>query len=111
MVQLAREMRYWRCLVLDVVPVAGALVAAVVAAALGLGYWALVIQALVAALLRLPLSVLLSGWRPSRLRRGAGNRALVTDSSAFGLAHLAGYVSQNIDTVLIGARWDAASLG
>lgn len=111
MVQLAREMRYWRRLVLDVVPVAGALVAAVFAAVLGLGYWALVIQAVAAALLRLPLSVLLSGWRPSRLRRGAGNRALVTDSSAFGLAHLAGYVSQNIDTVLIGARWDAASLG
>ncbi|HEX7002519.1 MAG TPA: lipopolysaccharide biosynthesis protein [Trueperaceae bacterium] len=111
LVHLAREMRYWRRLVLEVVPLSLALVLAVATASMGFGYWALVVQAVAVAALRLVMAVVLSGWFPRLPSRAVGNRALIADSSAFGLAQLAGYVSQNIDSILIGARWDATSLG
>src|SRR5690606_8959803 len=75
------------------------------------GYWPLVIQAGSTSILRLAFAVRLSPWKPGRLHDNAGNRALVAGSAKFGLAHLAGYVSQNVDSIRIGARWDSASLG
>lgn len=110
-VQLARAMRMPRLVAADLSAQIGGLAMAIFGALIGWDYWALVAQVLTVALIGLILRWLASGWTPSRPRRDHDNRAMVGDSFSFGFAQLLTYVSQNIDTVTIGARWDAASLG
>lgn len=110
-VQLARAMRMPRLVTADLTAQAVGLGLAVVGALAGWEYWSLVAQVLTIALVGLILRWVASGWLPSRPRRGNDNRAMIGDSFAFGLAQFLTYVSQNLDTVTIGARWDAASLG
>lgn len=110
-VQLARAMRMPRLVAADLTAQTAGLAIAIVGAFIGWEYWALVAQVLTIAFVGLLLRWIASGWVPSLPRRGNDNRALIGDSFAFGLAQLLTYISQNLDTVTIGARWSAASLG
>jgi len=110
-VQLARAMRMTRLVTADLSAQLCGLGLAIFGALMGWDYWALIAQVLAVALVGLALRWIASGWLPSRPRRDSGNHAMIGDSFAFGIAQFLTYVSQNIDTVTIGARWDAASLG
>lgn len=110
-VQLARSMRYRRLVAADVVSPALGLGAAIVGAVLGWQYWALVAQVLVTAAAGLALRWIASAWAPARPRRESQNRAMLRDSASFGLAQALSYLSANLDTIVVGARWDAFSVG
>lgn len=110
-VQLARGMKYLRLIVADVGAMAAGLGLGIAGAILGWGYWALVAQAVGTAASGLAFRWIASGWRPLRPRRDPHNRAMLKDSGAFGLAQFLTYLSQNLDTFVIGAQWDAASVG
>lgn len=110
-VHLARAIRFGRFVTVDLASLLSGLILAIIGALNGWGYWALVVQVLTVSVVGLALRWIASGWMPSIPRRDGGNRALVGDSFSFGFAQLLTYVSSNIDTVVIGARWDAASLG
>ncbi len=110
-VQLARAQRIPRLVAADLTAQATGLGIAIVGAVIGWDYWALVAQVLTVALVGLALRWVAARWAPSRPRGGNDNRAMIGDSFAFGLAQFLTYISQNLDTVSIGARWDAASLG
>lgn len=110
-VQLARLMQFARIAIADLSAQALGLGVAIVGALLGWQYWALVAQALTTALVGLLLRCFLARWMPKLPRRLPGNRAMFTESFTFGFAQLLTYVSTNVDTVVIGARWDPASLG
>lgn len=76
-----------------------------------IGYWALVVQSWVAALVQLVLAWLMCPWRPGRI----GEWQAVRSAVSFGL-HLTGfnfvnYFHRQFDDVLIGWRWGAADLG
>lgn len=110
-VQLARSMRFGRLVAADVVAQVFGLIGAVSLALVGWSYWALVAQVLITGGLGLLFRWVASRWVPSRPARGAENLPLIRDSASFGLSQLLTYFAQNADTVVIGARWDAESLG
>ncbi|MGO1317539.1 MAG: lipopolysaccharide biosynthesis protein [Cellulomonadaceae bacterium] len=110
-VQLARSMRFRRFVAADLTAQGAGLMLAIAGALNGWDYWALVAQVVTVALVGFLSRLLAASWLPSRPRRHGDNRAMFGDSFAFGFAQLLTYVSSNIDTVTIGARWDAASLG
>lgn len=110
-VNLARRMRFLALVVTDVASQAVALGAAVVLAAGGFGFVALVAQAVLGAALLLVLRWLASGWLPRRPRRGHGAAALLRTGSHYGLAQLLTFLQSNVDTVIIGAKFGPSQLG
>lgn len=110
-VRLARALRIGRLVSADLSAHLLGLGVAIVGALAGWDYWALVAQVVTVAVLGFAFRWIFSSWVPSRPRRAHGNRQLIRDSSSFGGAQLLTYISANVDTVIVGARWDAASLG
>lgn len=108
---LMRELRLRPLAVVDVASASIALIAAIIAAVNGAGYWALVTQQLVtgAALL---LGVLLAGrWLPRRYSRADSVRQLITFGWNLVATNLVSYTAKQIDTILISARFGTAPLG
>lgn len=108
---LKRQMRFTALAVVDVGATGGGVAAALLAAWLGVGYWALVILQLVTAAGRTAIVWSVCRWRPGRPSWAAGTRSML----AYG-GHLTGfrvvnYFARNADDVLIGRYIGAASLG
>ncbi len=109
---LLRNMRWIDVHFVTVAGFAIGTAAAIVAAWMfNAGYWALIIQSLVAAAVTSALAWFRCGWRPSWVRDWSG----ATGSLKFGL-HLSGamflsYVSRQLDSILIGWRWGSTELG
>jgi len=110
-VQLARRMRYGVLAGTDVAAQSLGLVASVSVAVVGGGYWALVIQVLVASFSLLVLRAIFLGQSPSWPRRNAGTRPLVVSGAQLGFAMLLSYAADNADSLVIGVRWGPVSLG
>jgi len=85
--------------------------AAIVAAYLGAGYWALVLQRLVWSALMMAGTWAFCGWRPGP----PGRLGTVRDLLGFGgnvtLANSINFSTQHLDQLLIGWYWGAAPLG
>lgn len=77
----------------------------------GWGFWALVGQQLVIAVMTLALAAFWARWRPGLPRRAEGTRALLTFGRDTFLVHVANYVTTNLDTVLVGRVLGAVTLG
>ncbi len=110
-VTLTREMRFGALVTADVVAQATAAAVAIAAAALGAGYWALVAQQLVQSALLLVLVAVPARWWPGRPRRTPGLRPFLTLGLQLVGTQLVNYAGNNVDTVTIGLRFDAAALG
>ncbi|MFE5407267.1 lipopolysaccharide biosynthesis protein [Microbacterium sp. NPDC056569] len=111
-VQLARGSKFIALASTDVVAQTAALVVAIAAAASGLGYWALVLQVLTAALTLLAGRMIVARWWPSRPRRNGGETGvLVRAGGQFGLAQLLTFGANNVDSLAIGAYWGPTQLG
>ncbi|MDE1930671.1 MAG: lipopolysaccharide biosynthesis protein [Alphaproteobacteria bacterium] len=108
---LRRQMRFTATICVDIGGDLAGLIAAVLLALSGAGYWALVVQRLVVPAVALIGSWSLCRWRPARPRRAAGVRELF----AFGLSvtgvNITAAVSRSIDQILIGWAWGADVLG
>lgn len=109
--RLARGMRFTALACSRVLSIVLGIVIGIVTALSGWGYWALAAQQLAIALCALIAFVLTTRWVPSLPSRGAGSREHVRAGANYGFANVLGYVADNIDTLVIGARWDAAVLG
>lgn len=108
---LDRQMRFGARSSVDLLSLIAGSVAALVAAALGAGYWSLVVMTLVTALTLAAGLWFACGWRPGRPAWTPGVRSML----GFG-GHLTGfqiinYIARNIDNVLIGRVWGAQPLG
>jgi PST family polysaccharide transporter len=93
-----------------IAPVCG-LLAAIVAAMAGAGYWSLVVQQLVMAAVALAVIGIAAGWLPSWPKRGADMRHFLSFGWNFTGTQVLGYASRNVDTVVIGNRLGAEVLG
>lgn len=109
--QLGRELRFGRLALGDVGGQALGLVAGVAAALAGFGYWALVLQQVVQAVVNLALLVLAARWLPGRPRRGVPMAAFLSFGWNLMAAQLLGYASRNVGQVIIGQRIGADALG
>lgn len=108
---LARALKFRMLAIVETAgPLAGA-VAAITAASLGAGYWALVAQQIIQALVSLILSVSAARWLPGLPRRAEGMKPLILYGTHLLGGQLVAYFSRNIDTVVLGQRFGAVSTG
>lgn len=108
---LARNLRFRSLALAETLPpiLAGAL--AIVLAATGWSYWALVGQQLFQTLLALIVVVAAARWVPGLPKRVAGMRPLVAYGANLLGAQLVAYFSRNIDTIVSGVRFGAGPTG
>lgn len=90
--------------------VAGAAVA-ISLAAMGAGYWALVVQSVVVKAISLVLAFRVSGYSPRSPRRGIGTGSLLRFGGYLSASGLMIYFQRNLDYVLIGRVLGAEDLG
>lgn len=110
-VRLARDFRFVALTVTDAISQVVGLVAGLVAAFSGAGYWSLVVQMLAIYGSLLIQRAIVTGWWPGLPRREPGMRALYLFGLHSGLAQLLNYAAYNADTYIIGIRWGASALG
>lgn len=108
---LRRQMHFTALAVIDVLSAVVGLVAGMVAALYGLGYWALVIKMLAGAPVDIVGSWLLCRWRPGLPVRDSGVRSMVAFGSNLTGFKLVNYIIRNFDNLLVGRFFGAYQLG
>lgn len=108
---LKRQMRFTALAGIEVAAVLGSIGAAIGAAWLGAGYWALVLQQLVQAGLRTAIVWVLCRWRPSRPAWAKGARSMLAFGGNLTGFQVVNYFARNADDVLIGRYVGAEPLG
>jgi PST family polysaccharide transporter len=109
--RMNRGLQFGRLAIVDLTSLVLGLSAGVVSALVGLGYWALVIQLISSAFLSMMGSMLAANWLPGVPRTGAGMSPLLRYGGNLMATQMVGYASKNIDSVLVGYRFGASSLG
>jgi PST family polysaccharide transporter len=108
---LSRQMRFSTLAGVEIVSQAIAAAGALLAAWLGAGYWALVLQQVLLSAVSLAGAWITCPWRPGRPVRGSGVRPLLRfggNLTGFGIAN---YLARNLDDVLIGRQFGPGPLG
>jgi PST family polysaccharide transporter len=108
---LTRHLRFGWLTAADVVAALGGFGAALVLALAGAGYWALVGQQVTQYVLMLSLVAVAGRWRPTRPDRDEDMDGLLRFGWHMVGTQLIGYVANNADSVVIGARFGAGPLG
>lgn len=108
---LKREMRFRALAITQVGGMAVGVVAAILAAMAGWGYWALLVKVVVNATASVVLLWGCSKWRPSWPARATGTRSLFRFGANVTGFNVVNYFSRNLDNILIGRVWGAEALG
>lgn len=108
---LNRQMRFTALAVLDVIPPAIALAAALTAARSGWGYWSLIAFAAAESISTVVVAWSVSGWRPSRPTRHPQIGRLIRIGGDITGCNLAGYVATSLDNILLGTFKGSVALG
>jgi PST family polysaccharide transporter len=108
---LVRRMQFARLAFVDICAPAAALVVSVVLAARGVGYWALVVQQISSGLVMVLALGICAGWLPGLPTRGAPVSGILRFGWRLALAQIVGYLTNNIEAVVIGARLGPTPLG
>lgn len=108
---LNRRLHFTRLVTADVSAPLLALVVAITAAVLGAGYWALVAQQLTQVGVMLVIVAFGAGWAPTRPTRGVPMDGMLRFGWNLAGSQVIGYISNNIDSLIIGTRFGAAQLG
>ena len=87
------------------------LAAALVSAVAGMGYWALIVQQVVARTARTVLLSTGTHWTPQRPRRGVDVIPFLRYGSRLVPAHLLAYAARSFGEIIVGAGAGAAHLG
>jgi O-antigen/teichoic acid export membrane protein len=108
---LERQLRYVALTVIDLVSQIGGIVVALCMALAGLGYWALVVAAIVSPAISTVCMWLTTAWIPGAPRWGKATLPMLRFGGAITLNSLVVYVAYNFDKVLLGRFWGADALG
>ncbi|MDT0156346.1 lipopolysaccharide biosynthesis protein [Microbacterium sp. ARD32] len=108
---LMRDLKLRGLAVVDVLAAAIALAAAILAAAAGVGYWALVVQQLTTGLVILVGVVIVGRWLPRAYSRSTSIRTLMRFGWSIVATNLIGYASRQVDTMVVAMRFGTAPLG
>jgi PST family polysaccharide transporter len=108
---LNRQMRFGVLAIIDIVSLLIGLMAALLAAWYGAGYWALVINQLTMTLVRAVGVWIACQWRPGIPARGSGVRPMLSYGGNFTGTNLMNFFSRNLDNALIGKFWGSQQLG
>lgn len=108
---LRRQMRFGALAGIDLASQAIGVGVAILAAAHGATYWALVAMQGANALAHAVLVWLWCPWRPGMPRRGTGVRGMLAFGGHFSAFNFVNYWARNADNLLIGRYWGAGPLG
>jgi PST family polysaccharide transporter len=108
---LTRQMRFRALAVIEISGHAAGVAAALTAAFLGAGYWALVIQQAAGSLVMTAGVWIACDWRPRLPVLGSGIRPMLCFGGNLTVFGVVNYLARNLDNVLIGRVWGAESLG
>ena len=108
---LNRRLHFGALAFADVAASLAGLLAGVIAALNGAGYWSLAAQQLTQVTTMMVLVVVRAGWRPGAPDRSAPMAGLVRFGWHLVGSQVVGYVGNNADTFVIGTRFGAAPLG
>lgn len=108
---LRRQMRFNAVAIVQVMALTIAVLAAIIAAWRGAGYWALVVQTLVTAGATSIGAWIACAWRPGRPVRRSGARDLLAFGTHLSASNILSYLVRNLDNILIGRSWGADALG
>ncbi|UCH83937.1 MAG: lipopolysaccharide biosynthesis protein [Candidatus Latescibacterota bacterium] len=108
---LRRQMRFAELAVIEIVALFAGAAAAIVGAASGLGYWALVILHVVREIATMVGVWTCCRWRPGAPVRKSGVRGLLSFGAYLTGFNIVNYFIRNLDKMLIGWYWGAAPLG
>jgi O-antigen/teichoic acid export membrane protein len=108
---LTRQMRFSAIAAIDIGALSAGLCVAIFAAWRGAGYWAIVLNQLVFALVTIAGAWTACKWRPGRPVRGSGVRSMLTYGGNLTGHSFTTFFSQNMDNALIGKFWGAYQLG
>src|SRR5690606_6012569 len=109
--QLNRSMRFGNLALVDIIGMAGGLGTGVFMALNGFAYWALVGQQLALSAATLCVLLVSARWLPSLPRRSVPMRALLRYGGNLMGTQLIAYATRNLDSLIIGYRFGAESLG
>jgi len=108
---LRRQMYFGKLAVIEIVAMFNSVIAAIILAWYGAGYWALVIMQLVAAI-SIAVGVWFAcDWRPSLPKRGTGVRPMLAFGRDFTGFNFINYFARNLDKILLGKFFGTFSLG
>lgn len=108
---LARDLRFKAMAVIDVTSAGLALLVAIIAAALGAEYGALVLQQLTSGVVILVLSVIAGHWVPRWYSRRDSVRELIGFGWNIVATNLLVYAGSQLDTILVGLKFGTSPLG
>jgi len=108
---LMRQMRFAAIAAVEVSALAIGTGAAILAALNGAGYWALVLNQVVFALVTIVGAWTACKWRPGLPVRGSGVRSMLKFGGNLTGYNFTTFFAQNLDNALIGRFWGAYQLG
>ena len=109
--QLNRGLQFGALAIVDILGMAAGLAAGLYLAITGWNYWALVGQQLAMSTATLLTLLCAARWLPGRPRRNAAMGDLLRYGSNLMGTQLIGYATRNLDSLIIGYRFGAESLG
>jgi PST family polysaccharide transporter len=108
---LLRQMRFAMLAVIEIVSLVVSIVLGVAVAALGLGYWALVVSALSQTIVSAIGQWWAAGWVPSAPQRRSKIRSILRYGGTLTLNTVVVYLAYNTEKVLLGRFLGAETLG
>ncbi len=109
--ELSRSLRFKALAATDITAQAGGIATALVLAALGAGYWAIVGQQVAFTVLTCLSNVVYCTWRPGLPRRSVSIRRFFRFGGGVLGTQIIGYATNNVDNVALGAYSGAGPLG
>jgi PST family polysaccharide transporter len=109
--ELSRSLAFRALAVTDVVAQLLGVSVAVLAAALGAGYWAIVLQQVTLVIATCAINVAQCSWRPRWYARAVSVRRFVRYGGGVVGTQAIGYATNNVDNLAIGAVWGTGPLG
>jgi len=108
---LRRQMHFGKLAVIEIAAMFSSVIAAIISAWYGAGYWALVIMQLVMAVSNSIGVWFACDWRPGLPKRGTGVRPMLAFGGNITGFNFINYFSRNIDKLLIGKYCPTPELG
>ena len=108
---LRRQMRFRILAAVEIGSISSGILAAIIAASFGAGYWSLVIMQLATAITGAIVVWIACGWRPSRPVRRSGVREMLAFGGNLTGFSVMNYFARNADNLLIGKFLGPGSLG
>jgi O-antigen/teichoic acid export membrane protein len=108
---LRRRMQFYTMGIIEIIAMAAGVTAAVIASAVGAGYWSLVLLHVIPSVVLAVGTWIKMPWRPGWPRRGAGVREMLCFGGNVSAASVLNHFGSSVDRVLIGRFWGATVLG